>query len=71
MLNVTGADVDIDGFVTIWPCGVPRPNASNLNLAHGVINANAVIAKIGAGGKVCLFTQNGANLIVDINGYIP
>ena len=71
VLNLTGDDVTVDGFVTVWPCGTPRPNASNVNLAHDVISANAVVSKIGKDGKVCIFTQNGASLIADINGYIP
>ena len=71
VLNVTGDDPSANGFVTIWPCGEARPTASSLNLTPGVITANAVIAKVGVGGKVCLFTQSGTELLADVNGYFP
>jgi hypothetical protein len=71
VLNVTGTEADAAGFVTIWPCGTERPTASNLNLQAGGTAPNLVVAKIGTGGKVCLFTQSGAHLIADVNGYMP
>ena len=30
---------------------------------------NLVITKIGAGGKVCIFTSAGTQLIADVDGY--
>jgi hypothetical protein len=71
VLNVTGTNADAPGFVTVWPCGSPQPTASNLNLVPGVTSPNLVVAKIGAGGKVCLFTQSSADLVADVNGYMP
>jgi hypothetical protein len=71
VLNVTGTDPTGEGYVTVWPCGSPRPTASNLNLRPGVTSPNLVIAKIGTGGTVCVFTQSGAHLIADVNGYMP
>lgn len=32
---------------------------------------NLVVAKLGAGGAVCLFTQSGADLVGDVNGWFP
>ena len=32
---------------------------------------NAVIAKVGDGGKVCVFTYGTTDLLVDVNGYFP
>ena len=71
VLNVTGVSATRDGFVTAWPCGTPRPLASNLNLTTGDILPNLVISKVGAGGKVCLYTSGGSHLVADINGYFP
>ena len=31
--------------------------------------ANAVITKIGEGGKVCVFTQRSTHLVADVNAY--
>jgi hypothetical protein len=70
ILNVVGVDATVGGFVTVWPCGATRPLASNLNLRPRAASASLVIAGIGANGSVCLFAQNGADLIIDIFGYI-
>jgi len=71
VLNVTGVAPDTDGYVTVWPCGSPRPTASNLNLATGGIVPNLVMTKVGTGGKVCIYTQAPAHLVADINGFWP
>jgi len=71
VLNVTGTEASGNGYVTVWPCGTPQPVASNLNLVVGVDRPNLVVSKIGQDGKVCLFTQGGAHLIADVNGYLP
>ena len=70
-MNVTGVDATGNGFVTVWPCGQARPNASNLNLVGGQTAPNAVTAPIGAGGKVCLYTSGGTHLLADLTGYMP
>jgi hypothetical protein len=54
--------------MTVFPCGTPLPTASNLNYAAGQTIPNAVVAKIGAGGRVCIYTSSAANLVVDVNG---
>ena len=71
VLNVTAVAPGGGGFIVVWPCGVPRPDASNLNLRSGVNRSNAVVANIGADGKVCLYTSSPTDLVVDVNGYFP
>jgi hypothetical protein len=71
VLNVTATQAQQGGFVTVFPCGEPRPTASSLNYAPGDTIANAVISKVGAGGKVCLYTQSATHLVVDVNGWFP
>jgi hypothetical protein len=71
VMNVTGLDSADTGFVTVYPCGEARPTASNLNLTPGVITPNLTITKVGANGKVCIFTQRSANLIADLAGVFP
>ena len=70
LLNVTVVDPAAAGFVTVWPTGAERPLASNVNYVAGQIVPNLVLAKIGAGGKVSLFTQSAAHLVADVVGYI-
>ena len=67
--NVTVTQSAGPGFVTAWPAGTTRPEVSNLNTVRGGQTiANAVVAPLGA-EDVALFTQSGAHLIVDIDGW--
>jgi len=68
-LNVTMVEAREAGFATVWPCGTPMPDASNVNFARGGTAANGVIAPIGADGSICIFTSANAHLIVDIAGW--
>ena len=68
-LNITGVEPDEAGYMTVWPCDVPRPEASNLNFTTGAVVANGVIAPIGASGKVCIYSNQASHLLVDIAGW--
>src|SRR4029077_11940995 len=68
-LNITGVEPDEAGYMTVWPCDVPRPDASNLNFTRGAVVANGVIAPVGASGKVCLYSNHKSHLLVDIAGW--
>lgn len=70
-LNVTAVDAQGNGYATVWPCGDDRPTASNLNFTTGATVPNAVLAKIGAHGEVCLFTSQPIQFVVDVNGFAP
>ena len=70
-LNVTAVTPTGNGFVTVYPCGSDRPTASNVNYTTGAVIPNAVVAKIGAGGKVCFFVSAATHLVIDANGYFP
>jgi hypothetical protein len=69
VLNVTAADTAAPGFVTVYPVGQGRPTASNLNYVPGQNVPNLVVARVGAGGAVCLFTYGATHLVVDVAGY--
>ena len=71
VLNVTGTEAEAPGYVTVWPCGQERPVASNLNVVPGRDLPNAVLTKVGAGGKVCLSSQGPVHLLADLAGYYP
>jgi Putative Ig domain len=68
VLNVAVTDADGVGFVTVYPCGTPRPLASNVNYSAGTTVANQVFARVGDDGKVCAYLLTGADLVVDFNG---
>ena len=70
ILNITVTNTTAPSFLTVWPSGSARPNASNLNWVAGQTLPNRVIAQIGAGGKVSVYNQFGAaDVIVDVSGY--
>ncbi|MCU1504825.1 MAG: family peptidase [Ilumatobacteraceae bacterium] len=71
VLNITVTEPTAPGFITVAPCGTPTPNSSNVNYTAGTTTANAVIAKIGTNGKVCITTSAPTHTIADINGYFP
>jgi hypothetical protein len=69
VFNLTGTGATGPGFVTAWPAGGAKPNASSLNLETGSTVANLVTVSVGNGGKVSLFTFGGTHLVADIAGY--
>ena len=71
VLNVTAISPSGPSFVTVWPTGVSRPLASNLNLrGPDQVIANLVIAKVGIDGQVSIFNNDGGvNMVVDVAGY--
>ena len=71
VLNVTVTESAAEGFVTVYPCGGVVPLSSNLNFGPGATVANAVMAQVGANGRVCLFTNVPTHLIADLNGWFP
>jgi hypothetical protein len=70
VLNVTVTNPTAASFVTVWPTGQTRPNASNINFAAGQTVPNLVTVKVGAGGQVSLYNAVGnTDLIADVAGY--
>lgn len=69
VLNATVTRPDGDGFVTVWPCGVNRPLASNVNYVAGESVPNLVAVRVGAGGQVCFSGNATVDLAVDVMGW--
>ncbi len=59
------------GFITVYPCNTTRPTASSLNYTAGQTIANAVVAKTGPDGTVCVYNHSQTHIVADVNGYIP
>lgn len=70
VLNVTATDLDGgDTFVTVYPAGVSRPLASNLNVTSGQSVPNLVVTPTGD-GRVTLYNNAGAvHLVADVQGW--
>jgi hypothetical protein len=71
VLNVTAAGAMANGHLTLFPCGEPAPTASNVNYLAGQTIPNAVIAKLGADGKVCIRSHATTDVVVDVAGFLP
>jgi large repetitive protein len=70
VFNLTGTSAQGEGgFVTAWPTGGLKPNASSLNLEPGSTVANLVTVTLGDGGMVSLNSFATADLVADIAGY--
>lgn len=68
-LNVVAVQPGGNGFLTVFPCGEPIPNASNLNYRTGVTAANMVITRLPQSGELCVFTSHATHLIIDVVGH--
>lgn len=68
-LNVTVVPMQPLSFLTVWPAGVARPNASTLNSFDGRVVANAAIVPAGSSGAVSVYATDLTDVIIDINGY--
>jgi len=70
VLNVTSVSPTAESFVTLWPSGMPRPLASNLNLEAGETRANLATVALGVNGRISLFNNTGlTHLVADVAGY--
>jgi hypothetical protein len=70
ILNVTATNTSSSSFLTVWPTGVTRPTASNLNWVAGQTVPNRVIVPVGTGGKVSVYNSSGGtDVLVDVSGY--
>ena len=70
LLNVTAVNPSAAGFLTVYPCGTTRPNASNVNYAAGDIQSNLVVAPIDSQGRTCIYTHARTDIVADIQGYV-
>jgi hypothetical protein len=68
VLNVTAVSPSAAGYITVFPCDRPRPNASNLNYSDGEVVANLAVTRPDIDGKVCLFSLAETDLVVDLAG---
>ena len=68
-LNVTVDRPTATSYLTLWPSGDARPNASSLNMVAGQTAPNMVLARVGGNGKVSIYNNAGStHVIVDVLG---
>jgi hypothetical protein len=72
VLNVTVAGSSSGGYLTVYPAGVPTPNASNLNFGSSQVVPNMAIVKVGTNGQIVVSNPFGYSpVIVDVVGWFP
>lgn len=68
VLNVAAVLPSAPGFLTVYPCDVSRPLASNVNHSVRPVVSNLVVSRVGGDGRVCVYTSAGADVVVDLLG---
>jgi hypothetical protein len=68
-LNFTAVPGGPLGYLTTWPTGQAKPQASSLNAITGTVTANAAIVPAGTIGSIDVFASNATDVVIDINGY--
>jgi hypothetical protein len=70
VLNVTVTQPTGTSFLTVWPAGLPRPLASNLNYVPNLTVPNLVVVEVGASGRISLYNYGGkAHIVADVAGW--
>jgi len=70
VLNVTAVSPASGGYLTVYPDGVARPTASNLDFSAGETIPNLVVVPV-VNGNVVFYNGSGGNvqIIADVEGY--
>ncbi|HEV3351588.1 MAG TPA: S8 family serine peptidase [Acidimicrobiales bacterium] len=70
VINVTAVSPSAGSYLTVYPAGVSRPVASNLNFGPGQIIPNLVFVKLSSDGSVALYNDQGhVDVIFDVVGW--
>lgn len=70
VVNVTSTAASLPSFVTLFPSGSPRPEASALNPQPGVTRANLATVMLGPDGTFQVYNQWGTTeVVVDLVGW--
>ncbi|MBL8230020.1 MAG: hypothetical protein JNL98_16140 [Bryobacterales bacterium] len=56
-------------FLTLWPTGQPRPNASTLNAFQGQVVTNQAIVPAGTNGAIDVYAFRRTHVVLEISGY--
>lgn len=72
IVNLTMTRAATTAYASVWAGGaaVPSPLTSNINVTAGDTRANQVIAPVGAGGSISIRTNQLADVVVDVVGYV-
>ena len=70
IVNITALNGSAGSYLTAFPKGTTKPNASNVNWAKNEVSPNFAVVPIGTGGAISLYNYKGTvNVLVDLVGY--
>lgn len=58
-----------NGFLTLWNCSTSQPVVSTVNFSAGQVTPNAATVPLDPTGGVCVYSNVGHQLVIDVNGY--
>lgn len=68
VVNMTAVFPRNNGFLTAYPCNVPRPLAAQVVYRRDdIVGAGAVIP-VDSNGQICVYQHTGTNIVVDVSG---
>jgi hypothetical protein len=70
VLNVTVTEPSAGGWLTVFPSGATRPQASSINFSPGQTIANTVVVKVGTDGAINIYNfQGSTHVVLDVQGW--
>ena len=70
-VNLTVVEPRSTGYLTAFPCASGRPLVSNSNYVRDQVVASAAVVPVGADGSICVFSNEGTHVVVDVTGSFP
>ncbi|MEZ5225025.1 MAG: CAP domain-containing protein [Ilumatobacteraceae bacterium] len=67
-LNLTVTNAAAAGYITAWPCG-DRPVVSTANYEPNNPVSNGAQLPLSGSGSLCIFSNQTAHVVVDVNGW--
>jgi hypothetical protein len=61
-----------DGFLTLYPAGLPLPGTSTINFENGIVRANNAVLPLGASGQITVFCgmpSGQTDFLLDVTGW--
>jgi hypothetical protein len=59
----------VKGFFTAFPCAAGLPGTSSINARAGFPTPNLVVATPDSADRVCLYSNRGGHVVVDVSGW--
>lgn len=72
-VNVIAVHPESDTYLTLFPAGIDRPEASQLNASVGEVESNGFDVALSAGGELSVYNSSGpTDVVIDVLGvYVP